>query len=468
ALRHSPPLLRIARFEGTTTLRQLLRAPRRVDDITLTGFEVAIPPSRAPGQPRFPRRDGRPRDRIPEPVSTSEPSPPVEVPPAPTNPSPVVIRHLRANGMVLVVLPRERTKLPRRFVLHELELQDVAADRAMSFKAVVDNPVPRGRIETRGTFGPWQSATPGHTPLAAAYRANQVDLNTIRGIAGLVRTEGRFSGVLERIEATGTTSSQDFQLDAADRPMPLRTTFTVIVDGTNGNTWIAPATAHLGKATAILAKGGIVKAEDRRGRTVDLGMRIDGGRVEDVLALAVHTDEPIMKGLIDLSGTLLIPPGEGRVVQRMKLDGRFALRQAAFTSDTVQARIDELSRRARGKPQAHDIANVVSAFQGRYKMSGGVLSFPSLSFRVEGARVDMAGRYTVLTQALEFDGRIRMDAGVSQMVGGKKRFLLKVIDPLFRRNGATEFPIRIRGTARKPQFGVDVKTTLKRALLPGR
>ncbi|MDQ3592267.1 MAG: hypothetical protein M3386_05120, partial [Actinomycetota bacterium] len=64
--------------------------------------------------------------------------------------------------------------------------------------------------------------------------------------------------------------------------------------------------------------------------------------------------------------------------------------------------------------------------------------------------------------------RIRMDAGVSQMVGGKKRFLLKVIDPLFRRNGATEFPIRIRGTARKPQFGVDVKTTLKRALLPGR
>ncbi len=71
-------------------------------------------------------------------------------------------------------------------------------------------------------------------------------------------------------------------------------------------------------------------------------------------------------------------------------------------------------------------------------------------------------------QGLHFDGRIRLDAGVSRMVRGKKALLLRPFDGLFRRDGATEFPIRIRGTVEQPQFGVDVKETLGRALLPGR
>jgi hypothetical protein len=54
------------------------------------------------------------------------------------------------------------------------------------------------------------------------------------------------------------------------------------------------------------------------------------------------------------------------------------------------------------------------------------------------------------------------------MVRGRKRWLLRPFDPLFRRDGATEFPIHIRGTAKKPEFGVDIKETLGRALRPGR
>lgn len=134
----------------------------------------------------------------------------------------------------------------------------------------------------------------------------------------------------------------------------------------------------------------------------------------------------------------------------------------------MQAKIDELSRRAQGRPGDEDVTRVVSAFRGRFHMADGVIRFPSLTFRVDGARVELAGRYTLRGQRLAFDGRIRLDAGVSRMVGGKKGWLLRPFDGLFRRDGATEFPIRIRGTVQAPEFGVDVKETLKRALIPGR
>jgi hypothetical protein len=175
-----------------------------------------------------------------------------------------------------------------------------------------------------------------------------------------------------------------------------------------------------------------------------------------------------MRGRIRVDASLLIPPGPEKVVQRMVLEGRFSLADTTFSSRALQARLDELSRRAQGRPGDPRVTRVVSAFTGRFRMAEGVITFPALSFVVDGARVDLAGRYVVTGQALRFDGRIRLAAGVSRMVSGRKAWLLRPFDGLFRRQGATEFPIHIRGTARQPEFGVNVKETLGRALLPGR
>lgn len=82
--------------------------------------------------------------------------------------------------------------------------------------------------------------------------------------------------------------------------------------------------------------------------------------------------------------------------------------------------------------------------------------------------MELVRQYTLAGQRLHFDGRIRLQAGVPRMVTGKKAWLLRPLDGLFRRDGTTEFPVRIRGSVQQPEFGVDVKDTLKRALLPGR
>ena len=474
------PLVYLERFETTMTWRELVRRPRRVDTVTLTGLAIAIPPSPAEGQPRFPKSEKTsteppPADAAGVAVRETAPAPaqapePVSEEPvgaeAERAPPAVIIGRITADAATLTILPRDIRKYPRRFVMHRLTVRDITTTVPMAFETVLENPQPRGRIETNGTFGPWNVASPAQTPLAATYRFVDADLSTIKGIAGIVQSAGTYGGVLERIEAVGTTTTPGFDLKAGGRPLPLSTRFTVIVDGTNGNTYIQPAEALLGAHTPIRVTGGIVKAEDRRGRTVDLAMTITDGRLEEVLALVVD-GTPAMRGHVGVVASLLIPPGPVPVVAKMVLEGRFTLTRTTFTSRGVQAKLDELSRRAQGRPGDAEVARVVSAFNGRFRMADGVIRFPALTFNVDGARVDLSGTYTVRGQGLQFDGRIRLQAGVSQMIRGKRRWLLRPFDALFRRDGATEFPIHIRGTVEHPVFGVDVKQTLKRALLPG-
>jgi hypothetical protein len=497
------PLVHLDRFETTMTWREVLRRPRRVDTVILTGLAITIPPSPGEGQPRFPSADKITRDSSAKAAGdvvahdvASEPAPAQPAADATRDAAPppgtsenaampnaampnagnaamtdktpaVIIGRITADAATLTILPRDTRKLPRRFVMHRLTMRDITTTLPMSFETVLENPQPRGRIETRGTFGPWNVAAPARTPLQADYRFIDADLSTIKGIAGILQSTGTYRGVLERIEAVGTTTMPGFDLKVGGKPLPLSTTFTVIVDGTNGNTYIQPAEALLGARTPIRVTGGIVKAEDRRGRTVDLATTITNGRLEEVLALVVD-GTPAMRGRLGVVASLLIPPGPVPVVEKMVIEGRFTLADATFSSQVMQAKLDELSRRAQGRPGDAALTRVVSAFTGRFRMADGIIRFPALSFDVDGARVDLAGTYAVRGQGLHFDGKIRLQAGVSQMLVGKKRWLLRPFDALFRRDGATEFPIHIRGSVAHPQFGVDMRETVKRALLPGR
>ena len=62
--------------------------------------------------------------------------------------------------------------------------------------------------------------------------------------------------MLERIAVTGETDTPDFSIDIAGQPVPLKTTFKAIVDGTNGNTYLEEVDARL-IDSHILAKGSV-------------------------------------------------------------------------------------------------------------------------------------------------------------------------------------------------------------------
>jgi hypothetical protein len=124
----------------------------------------------------------------------------------------------------------------------------------------------------------------------------------------------------------------------------------------------------------------------------------------------------------------------------------------------VQDKIDELSRRGQGRPTARNIEDVVSTFSGQYSLRDGILRLPQLRFRVSGAEVRIGGRYTLRTAGLDFNGQLRLAAPLSKTVTGYKSWLLKAVDPFFRKNGAgAVLPIKLGGTAQAPAFGLDMK-----------
>jgi hypothetical protein len=70
--------------------------------------------------------------------------------------------------------------------------------------------------------------------------------------------------------------------------------------------------------------------------------------------------------------------------------------------------------------------------------------------------VALVGRYAFDQEAVDFRGKLRLQARISQTMTGWKRWALKPVDPFFAKDGAgTQVQIRIDGTREKPRFRRD-------------
>ena len=168
----------------------------------------------------------------------------------------------------------------------------------------------------------------------------------VRWIRGTLESEGAFRGVLERIEVEGSTRVADFALEDVKHPVRLETRFHSIVDGTNGDAWLRPVDATF-LGTVVHAVGGVVEREGEDGRTVTLDVVMDKARIEDVLHLAVKSKDAPMTGALTLRAKLELPPGDVDALEKLNLDGSFEMTGARFGTESVQTKVNELSRKAR-------------------------------------------------------------------------------------------------------------------------
>src|SRR5256885_97110 len=102
----------------------------------------------------------------------------------------IVIAELEAPEAQLLILRRDPDKGPRTWYLHALKLKQVGVHSAMPFEATLTNAVPPGRIDTKGTFRPWQRRAPGRTPLDGAFVFEHADLSFFKGIGGTLSAKG--------------------------------------------------------------------------------------------------------------------------------------------------------------------------------------------------------------------------------------------------------------------------------------
>jgi hypothetical protein len=430
-----PPLISVKTFEIQADLVGLVR--KRVAQVKLYGLEIDIPPSDhhdaekagGAGKAGGARTAGAARD--------------------------VIVDNLVSTDARLVIIPRKQGKEPKIWEIHKLHMRSVSFDRSMPFDATLTNAIPPGEIETSGDFGPWIAGNPGATPLDGKFTFAHADLSVFDGISGILSARGTFGGSLERIDINGETETPHFTLDVSGHPVPLHTKYHAIVDGTNGDTILERIDGSFLK-TSLVAKGSVVDMPGKAGRQVALDITMDDARVEDVLRLAVKSAKPPMIGALKLTTKFALPPGHRNVVDKLRLDGQFAIARVTFTEINVQDKINELSHRSRGKSPDADQQNVVSDFKGRFRLADGILALSALTFATPGAVVSLAGSYALRPERLDFKGTLMMDAKISETQTGFKRVLLKVVDPLFNKDGGgSAIPIKIEGQRANPLFGLD-------------
>lgn len=434
------PMLSVQRFQFRTDVRSLFHSTSSIGIVHVQGMELHIPPAEKRG-PLVPKQHlSRKQSRIP-----------------------LLLSHIACDDAKLFIETSKPGKEPLEFDIQHLELSDIGADQPFQYDAILTNPKPIGLIHAVGSFGPWHGDQPRNTPITGDYDFSHADLNSIKGIGGMLSSTGHFSGELGRIIVDGATDTPDFSIDTANHPVPLHTQFHAIVDGTTGDTTLDPVQARL-LHSQFTARGTVAKI-GHDGHDIALDVDMPNARIEDMLQLAVKTEPPLMRGALTMHTKLHIPPGSVRVPEKMQLAGRFNIRSVSFSNLAVQDKVDAMSMRAQGRPKeagtagSDHAAEVASEMKADFTLGHAMMTVNNLNYQIPGALVKMNGVYSLNGEVFEFKGRVRTDATASQMTTGWKALLLKPIDPFLKKNGAgLELPISVSGTRGEPHFGLALKS----------
>ncbi|MDR3739492.1 MAG: AsmA-like C-terminal region-containing protein [Terracidiphilus sp.] len=451
------PFIQLDEFNFHAPLRYQSGKPIVISLVRLSGLTIHVPP------------------RVQHPPSAPQPS-------GSTTTSAlarVVVERMECDHAELTLASSRPDKLPIGFTIQQLRLAHIAAGQPVEFQAQVINPRPTGIIRTSGHFGPWLLSDPGASPVSGTYQFDHADLASFRDISGTLSSTGTYTGTLRDLTVDGESDVPNFALERFSSPLPLHTRFHARVDGTDGDVWLDQVQATLGRSRftthghivrmrTVLANGGIapVTVQERAalpsvgGHDILLDIDMHDQRLDDVLRFTSQQQQPLLTGIVTLQAHLHIPPGPDKVLRRLALDGNFNLEQAQFMSDKIQSKVDELSLRGQGRPgDVHrpQAAGVDSAMQSHFTVAQAIVTLPDLVYTVPGAHIQLKGTYGLEEGSLNFDGTARMDATVSQMVGGWKGLLLKPADRLFKKDGAgTSIPIHVTGTRQSPHFSADL------------
>lgn len=426
------PLIALGHFSFHADWTGLFAEPMHVGAVHVSGMAIHIPPKEMRAQaPKAQRHIGKIK---------------------------IVVDEIVCDDSKLVIGTSKPDKDPQDYELSHIVMRDVGPEKPWDYDATLVNAIPKGDIHAKGTFGPWNNDSPGDSTVTGHYTFDHADLTTIKGIGGILSSVGEFTGQLDNIVVDGTTETPNFSLDTANHAMALHTKFHAIVDGMNGDTYLQPVEARLGGSD--FSCGGAIINVKGQGHIIDLDVNVPNGRIQDFLELAVKTTPVVMTGRMTTKTKLHIRPGDESVSKKIGLRGGFTLRQIHFTNPEVQDKVDMLSLRAQGdpkdaKPGAEDVH---SQMVGQFVKSDDTLKFSKLNYMLPGATVALIGEYSLDGDRFEFEGKLRTDAKVSQMVASKwKSILLKPVDPFFKKNGAgAEIPVKISGTKSAPKFGLDL------------
>jgi hypothetical protein len=435
-----PPLLVVSSF--SVDLRPTELWSSTVERVAVDGMEINIPPKDADtGKRRFPSPSGH--------SSGGDGS------------GGLVVKRMTATNTRLAVIPREQGKNAKVWDIYELDMMNLRAGQPATFTASLINPLPYGKIESSGTFGPWQSDEPGTSAIGGEYQF-AADLGTINGLAGRLAATGVMSGTIEQISTRGETRTPDFRLTELNViSLPLQTSFEALVDGTKGDVELKQVDVTLGRSK-LRARGVVEGTKGVKGKRVVVNVTSSATDLGELLRFVSNSGPPAADGMLVIDAALDLPQGKAPILNRVELEGSVRAERVKFTNDGVQDKIDELSRKAQGRPSDESIDGVASRMATKFALKNGVFTYRGLSLNVEGAAIRLDGTHSLRSKSVDLSGVVLLNATVSKTQTGFKSLLLKPFDPLFRKNGAgTRLAITVAGTQDQPKIGLELGKTLR-------
>jgi hypothetical protein len=406
------PLIAIEKLQIHSSLTGMLS--KRIAQVKVAGMRIVIPPKGS--------KDGTAKFALD------------------TGGDELEIAKIVVDGALLEFLPSEPDDEPYRLKIDGLTLAGVGSGKPWSYNAVLTNSKPPGVIRASGKFGPWNSEAAGDIPTSGEYTYTDVDLGVFRGISGTFNAKGKFKGPLSRIETDGAIDLRNFRVDDNGTAVPMKIAYRATVDGTSGETQLDPVEVSFLRTT-LIARGSVAK-------TVTLDLSIPRGRIDDVLRLFVDEKTSPVSGDLALDARVVLPPGEGKFVKKVRLNVDFRVKNTRFRSQNTQNTIDELSESGEARPD----------LRGRALFRNGIITFDRAAISAPGVAANIGGTYGMVDHQVDLRGVLRTTGKLSDTTSGFKAFILKLITPfLKKKNEVTVVPFKIGGTFKDAKVSLTKK-----------
>ena len=103
--------------------------------------------------------------------------------------------------------------------------------------------------------------------------------------------------------------------------------------------------------------------------------------------------------------------------------------------------------------------DVIADLKGAVRLRDGVAQFSDIRFSIPGAVANGGGTYHLITKRVNLNGKVAMEATVSEASGGFKSFLLKPLNVFFRNkqnNAGAVLPVTVTGIYPRAKFGISL------------
>jgi hypothetical protein len=432
--KNNPPIISIRTLTINGSYWGLMTGQYRLSLVKVVHMHVTVPPADVHGKP--------------DPI----------MPLNHTNNSVTKLRidKIIADGAVLDFMHQDGGK-PYRLSIEKLGLFDVSNNSAITYKTIVANEVPPGKIHSAGVFGPWNPGNPANTPLHGEYTYQDANLAGLKELSGTMQAQGKFSGKLGDIQTQGNVDVTNFHVTDTSHYRELKAAFQAEVDGRNGDTTLDSVRAQFDH-TSLLVKGTVAEQKGRKGRMISLDLICGSGRIEDVLDLFIEARRAPITGALEMNAHLDVPPGKSDFLRRMRMSGDFGVAGGKFIDKETQSDLNRLSESAaKAKEPAGDDETALSNLKGHGEIRNGVATLTDLRFNVPGATAVMNGTYSLINYDVDLRGILLTDGKPWAATTGFKSWVLRAITPFLKKKQHMRVvPFKITGNYYKTNVGLNL------------